>query len=94
MAKYPRKARSSRLAIQAPQRRNRGTRIATPANVSAMPKARAAGKLRNSGSFACAMRTAAPGASVIFHKPETRKTTAVRIAAPQLTAAFQPDNSG
>src|SRR5690349_24532695 len=79
--------------VQAPQRRNRGTRINTAPKVSAMPKQMAAGRLRNSGMRAWAMRTAAPGASVIFHKPDARNRTAVATAPIQLATVFQPDSS-
>jgi hypothetical protein len=58
-----------------------------------MPKQMAAAKLSDCGTRACAMRTAAPGASVIFQRPETRNTSAMRMAQTQLSVVFQLGNS-
>jgi hypothetical protein len=49
----------------------------------------AAARLSDCGTRISAMRTAAPGASVTFQGPETRNTSASKIAPTQLNAVFQ-----
>src|SRR5262249_12084736 len=53
----------------------------------------AAARLSSCGTLACASRTAAPGASVIFHNPAMRNIAAVSAAAELLIQVFQPDSS-
>ena len=87
------KAISSAPPSHAPQRRKRGNSNSTAVKVSAMPKPMAAARLSDCGTRACAMRTAAPGASVNFQRPEPRKISPSKIAPTQLNVVFQPGNS-
>src|ERR1700735_2565733 len=87
-------ARSSKGPRYEPQRRNRGTSSRTPVKVSVMPSRTAVRTLSDSGTFACARRTAAPVGSVTFQSPAARKTMEMRIAAVQLNATCQPRCSG
>src|SRR5260370_19372637 len=76
-----------------PPRRNLGTRISTAENVSTMPSSSAAARLTSCGTFICANRAAAPGASVIFQIPAVRNSKAVNTAAVPPAQLFHPGNS-
>src|ERR1051325_3050501 len=83
------KIASSREASQEPQRRNRGTRISTPANVSSTASASVAGKLTWYGTRSCSTMRDQPKGSVIFQTPAEIKSTATINAARWLTTFFQ-----
>src|SRR5213593_4064278 len=87
------KTTSSRPISDAPQRLNRGTSASTPAKVSVMPRSSVAARLSAWGTFICASRTAAPGASVIFHSPAARKSAEMSTAAVPPNQLFQPGSS-
>ena len=93
MATKTMKAINSSAAAAAPHRRKRGTSTRTPLTVSAIPNSSAAARLSDSGTLACAIRTAAAWGSVIFQMPDTRNKRPSRMAEPQLSMVFQPGRS-